>query len=153
MKAKPWWSDGIEFLCQPDCGKCCEEPNGMVFLAESDIIRLANHFDLTTSEYLRQHCKRSIDGRFILASNVETQFCQYYNENKQCDVYVSRPSQCQAFPFWQENLATKKHWKQVVNACPGLQSEDGILIDGNAIRLHMNADRIASVGIRHWSSE
>ena len=83
--------------------------------------------------------------------DVETQFCQYYNENKQCEVYVARPSQCQSFPFWQENLATKKHWKRVVNECPGLQSEDGILIDGNTIRLHMNADRIASIGIRHWS--
>ena len=29
MKAKPWWKDGIEFLCQPDCGKCEGNTNGL----------------------------------------------------------------------------------------------------------------------------
>ena len=31
-----WWANGVHFQCQPDCGRCCDEPGGIVYLAPTD---------------------------------------------------------------------------------------------------------------------
>jgi hypothetical protein len=38
----------------------------------------------------------------------------------------------------------------VKSTCPGLTSEDAILIKGEEIRLHINADRQSTQGFRVW---
>ena len=32
MRRTPWWNGGVNFACQPDCGACCDQPGGVVFL-------------------------------------------------------------------------------------------------------------------------
>jgi hypothetical protein len=47
-------------------------------------------------------------------------------------------------------LATERSWKEVKEECPGLTAEDAIVIDGEAIRIHVFADRESTKGFRNW---
>ena len=36
-----WWEAGIRFTCLPNCGRCCDEPDGLVYLTKVDARRIA----------------------------------------------------------------------------------------------------------------
>ena len=105
--------DGVRFSCQSNCGKCCDEPGGIVYLSPDDARRLADHAGLSVAAWLERDTRQTYDGRFILKSREEDGVCIHLNEHQQCDVYDVRPSQCKAFPWWGENLATASAWKNV----------------------------------------
>ena len=145
-----WWAEGVRFTCQPDCGRCCDEPGGIVYLSRNDVERLAQHANLTVPEYLKKDCTTTLDGRYVLRSNQSDGICIYLDENKQCTIYEVRSQQCKAFPWWAENLRRQRSWKQVKASCPGLTAEDAILIRGEEIQIHVNADRQSTQGFRVW---
>ncbi|NCG42122.1 MAG: hypothetical protein GWO84_01070 [Euryarchaeota archaeon] len=147
---KPWWMDGVPFKCQSNCGRCCDEPGGIVYLSEKDALRISEHHGMDVESWLERDCKQTIDGRYILQSRAEDEICINLDENKQCTIYKVRPQQCAAFPWWGENLATERSWNRVVEECPGLTAEDVILIDGNSIRIQIFSDRESSRGFRQW---
>ena len=37
-----------------------------------------------------------------------------------CTVHQSRPTQCQTWPFWPENLKSRRTWKQAARECEGI---------------------------------
>ena len=47
-------------------------------------------------------------------------------------------------------LDTDRAWKQTVSSCPGLESEEAFIIDGNTIRNKIIDDRDAFRGFRYW---
>lgn len=145
-----WWMDGVAFQCQPNCGKCCDQPGGYVYLAREDAERLAAHAQLSVDAWLERDARRTFDGRFVLKNKEETDICIHFNEQRQCDVYEVRPQQCRAFPWWPENLVTQGKWQKTKRSCPGIEAEDALIIDGQTIRFHLLADRIASQGFREW---
>ncbi len=57
FKKNNWWSSGINFSCQPNCGKCCDEPDGIVYLSMSDIKRLAEFHKMNLQEWVNRDCK------------------------------------------------------------------------------------------------
>ena len=60
-----WWADGVHFSCQPDCGRCCDEPGGIVYLSRADAQRLAEHAGLGVKEFLKRDCTTTLDGRYV----------------------------------------------------------------------------------------
>ena len=147
---RPWWMDGVPFACQADCGRCCDEPGGIVYLRPEDAQKLANHHNLGVKDWLERDCRQTLDGRYILNSDQYTDVCIYLDENKKCTVYQSRPAQCKSYPFWAENVRSDRSWKRTVKECPGLGAEDMIIIDGNTIRTKIIEDRDATRGFREW---
>ena len=145
-----WWADGVSFQCQPDCGRCCDQPGGIVYLAPTDAEKLAEHAGMDVEAWLRRDCTKTLDGRYILRSRQGDGICIYLNEKKQCNVYQVRPQQCKAFPWWSENLRSKRSWNKVKESCPGLTADDAIIISGEEIRLHVQADRQSTSGFRIW---
>lgn len=145
-----WWADGVSFQCQPDCGRCCDQPGGIVYLAPTDAEKLAEHAGMDVEAWLRRDCTKTLDGRYILRSRQGDGICIYLNEKKQCNVYQVRPQQCKAFPWWSENLRSKRSWNKVKESCPGLTADDAIIISGEEIRLHVQADRQSTRGFRVW---
>ncbi len=145
-----WWADGVSFQCQPDCGRCCDQPGGIVYLAPTDAEKLAEHAGMDVEAWLRRDCTKTLDGRYILRSRQGDGICIYLNEKKQCNVYQVRPQQCKAFPWWSENLRSKRSWNKVKESCPGLTADDAIIISGEEIRLHVQADRQSTRGFRIW---
>ena len=149
MKA-PWWMEGVHFACQPNCGRCCDQPGGIVYLSPDDAQRLADHAGLPVEAWLDRDTRQTLDGRFVLKSRDSDGVCIHLNERHQCSIYAVRPQQCRAFPWWGENLATPGAWKATKASCPGIDAEDALLVDGQTIRLHVFADRTSTKGFREW---
>jgi len=146
----PWWMEGVPFSCQSECGKCCDEPGGIVFLSTNDAQRIAGHFEMEVLDWLERDCRKTLDGRYILNSRNSDDVCIYLDESKQCQIYQVRPQQCAAFPWWSENLSSQRAWNEVKKTCPGLTADDAIVIDGNAIRIQIFSDRQATKGFYKW---
>ena len=142
--------EGVAFSCQDNCGRCCDEPGGIVYLSITDAERIAQAHDMDVESWLERDCRQTLDGRYILKSRPVDDVCIYLDEKKQCSIYSVRPQQCAAFPWWSENLATDRAWKETKESCPGLTAEDAIVIDGQNIRIHMFADRESTKGFRSW---
>lgn len=149
MKAA-WWMAGVPFSCQPDCGRCCDEPGGIVYLSISDAERIAAHHELAVEEWLERDCRQTLDGRYVLKSRQSDDVCIFLDGEKRCSIYQVRPQQCAAFPWWSENLATDRAWNEVKATCPGVTAEDAITVEGETIRIHVFADRESSKGFRSW---
>jgi Fe-S-cluster containining protein len=145
--------EGVAFRCQPNCGRCCDQPGGIVYLSPDDAERLAGHAGLDVEAWLERHTRKTFDGRYVLKSREEDGVCIHLNEQKQCSIYEVRPQQCKAFPWWGENLATPAAWGTTKTACPGIDAEDAIVVDGQTIRLHVFADRTSTKGFRTWPVE
>lgn len=141
---------GVRFACQASCGRCCDEPGGIVYLSPDDASRLAEHAGLSVEAWLERDTRQTFDGRYVLKSRESDGVCIHLNEQKQCDIYEVRPQQCKAFPWWGENLATPSAWEKTKSSCPGIDAEDAILVDGQTIRLNVFSDRTSTKGFREW---
>ncbi len=148
MRRTPWWSSGVRFSCQPDCGACCDQPGGVVFLSRHDIHRLAKRHGLSDEAFVARDCTTSQNGRLVLNSREEDGICIYLDGTKRCGVYADRPQQCAAFPWWSENLVNRRTWSKVKATCPGIDASEAFLIDGSTILRHVNADLEAGQGVR-----
>ena len=146
----PWWMSGVKFSCQSGCGKCCDQPGGIVYLSIKDAERISKHSGLSVDDWLERDARKTYDGRFVLKSREEDGICIHLNENQQCSIYEVRPQQCKAFPWWGENLASDRSWSQVKELCPGIDAEDALVVEGNIIRLHVFSDRESTKGFREW---
>ncbi len=58
--------DGVHFSCQANCGRCCDQPGGIVYLSPDDARRLADHAQLTVPDWLERDAEQTYDGRFVL---------------------------------------------------------------------------------------
>jgi len=147
-KKEIWWESGVKFTCLPNCGKCCNEPNGIVFLSLKDMTRLAAFQKLPLSEWIKRDCRKTIDGRYVLKSKPEDLICIYLDDNLNCTVYDSKPDQCSAFPWWDENLANETSWDKTKKMCPGIEHPDALVIDKETIQFWVEADKISEKGVR-----
>ena len=151
VNKQPWYSHGVRFECQPECGKCCDQPGGVVFLAPHDAKRLAEHHQMSVDDWLDRDCRRSHNGRYVLRSRPGDAVCIYLNEDKTCQVYESKPDQCSAFPWWNENMVSNRSWHKTVQLCPGLRQPDSPVIPLPVIQGHLDKDKVAEKGFRNWS--
>ncbi|MEC7228833.1 MAG: hypothetical protein VXV95_02145, partial [Candidatus Thermoplasmatota archaeon] len=65
---RPWWMSGVKFSCQSGCGKCCDEPGGIVYLSKRDAQRISISLNLSVTDWLERDCQQTLDGRYILKS-------------------------------------------------------------------------------------
>ena len=147
---KEWWSKGVNFTCLPNCGRCCNEPGGIVYLSPFDVTRLSANFEMNIIDWLDRDCEKSLDGRYILKSKESDQICIYLNSDLKCDVYGVKPTQCSAFPWWGENLKTERSWRKTMDLCPGIEHTESLIINGDEILMWIEADKNASIGFRRW---
>ena len=106
----------FRFQCQPGCTACCTQ-SGDVYLTDDDVDRIARYLKLTPEEFRTRHCETD-DGDLRLAGPSEKP-CQFVEEGG-CSIYEVRPLQCRTFPFWPENVRSKRAWKNLCPHCPGI---------------------------------
>ena len=58
MKAA-WWMGGVPFACQPNCGRCCDQPGGIVYLSIRDAERIASHHEMEVEAWLERDCRKT----------------------------------------------------------------------------------------------
>tara|TARA_B100000287_G_scaffold404136_1_gene426539 strand:- start:1494 stop:1967 length:474 start_codon:yes stop_codon:yes gene_type:complete len=148
FKKTPWWESGIKFTCLPNCGKCCNEPNGIVYLSLKDMTRLAAFQNMQLSDWIKRDCRKTLDGRYVLKSKPENLICIYLDDDLKCNVYDSKPDQCSAFPWWNENLVNEKAWEKTKQICPGIEHPEALIIDNKTIKFWIEADKISEKGVR-----
>lgn len=122
---KNWFDQGVKFKCT-GCGKCCTGEPGYVWLKEEDIKGIAAHLNLDRATFLRKHT-RSTHGRISLNEHPRTYDCEFFRDSK-CLIYKARPMQCRTFPFWEENLISKRAFLSVGDRCEGINHKDAPMI-------------------------
>ncbi len=120
-----WYDQGVRFKCT-GCGKCCTGEPGYVWLTEEDIKVIATHLNLDRATFIRKHT-RSTHGRLSLNEHPKTYDCEFFRDKK-CLIYKARPLQCRTFPFWGENLISKRAFLEVGGRCEGIDHKEAPLI-------------------------
>lgn len=116
----PWYEDGLNFTCAPDCGGCCTDHGEytFVYLAAKDERAIARFLELDR-ETFRQRYTTLDEGHRVL--RMDSPDCPFLDK-KRCSIYPVRPRQCRTFPFWEENLSSPRTWKKLAKFCPGIDS-------------------------------
>ena len=124
--AFPWYSKGLPFSCT-QCGKCCTGAPGYVWTTEEEIAQMAEFLKFSVQEFKKRYIRR-IGQRLALVERkaADTHSCIFYH-NKQCQVYSTRPFQCRAYPFWQENVLSEESWKLAAQECEGIHSDAPVI--------------------------
>ena len=90
----------IKYDCSQCPGYCCSYPR--IEVKDSDIERLAKHFDLDFDQAKRKFTKLYEPGERILKHKKETVYatiCSFFDQvERRCTVYKARPEVCRAYP-------------------------------------------------------
>ena len=111
--------EGIRFECQGS-SNCCvsRESYGYVYLSNKDILRLSKFTKLKYDDFIKLYCDKT-DGFTHFKEKKKKSKCIFLDKKK-CSVYEARPIQCRTWPFWKENMNTKKWNKEISKFCPGI---------------------------------
>ncbi len=112
----PWYRDGLAFECTK-CGACCTGAPGYVWVDADEIARIAEFRGESVAQFSKKFVRR-VGNRFSLIERPGGD-CTFWEKGKGCTVYPARPTQCQTWPFWSENIETREEWDHVVSICPG----------------------------------
>ena len=112
------YAEGVRFACQ-GCGKCCQSRGkyGYVYVSLPERRRLARHLRIPVRSFTRRYCEKT-DGFFHLRS--QGRDCVFL-EGTRCRVHRARPEQCATWPFWPENLRSRRTWRQAASECEGIE--------------------------------
>lgn len=112
-----WYDEGLPFACT-GCGKCCTGFPGAVWINDAEIEALANLLNLSIDEFLKKYT-RLVDGERSLIEDPINFDCVFLKDNR-CQVYEARPTQCRTYPWWTQNLKSKKDWHEAAKFCEGI---------------------------------
>ncbi len=134
---EPWYAGGLDFTCT-QCGNCCGGAPGYVWVSREDVVRIAAFLKITPEEMVERNC-RKVGGRWSLNEGKgpgSDYDCVFLREEKvdtktasgdaialarrYCSVYSVRPLQCRTWPFWRENLTSRKVWDHSAKRCHGM---------------------------------
>ena len=129
----------IKFKCQGS-SNCCVSRGmyGYVYLSSKDTDVLSKFFLLSTKNFIKKHCSYT-DGFLHLIEKKGRKNCQFL-KNKRCTVYSARPTQCRTWPFWSENMNSKKWNSEIMSFCPGIGK--GQIISQKIIKKRIKKDLI-----------
>ncbi len=142
---REWYADGLQFTCT-QCGNCCTGPPGYVRFTEEEGAAIARQLGLEEDVFYKQYAHK-VDGHWSLT---ETQTKHGYDcifldresvpDKAICSLYESRPGQCRTWPFWPENLESRKDWEEARSQtpCPGMNT--GSLVPIEAIRIQRDGN-------------
>lgn len=142
--ANEWFAKGLRFACT-QCGNCCSGPPGTVAFTAGEARQMAAKLGVSKATFYERYA-RTVDGRWSLRER-RTEHgldCVFLDREQVpgkaiCRVYEARPTQCRTWPFWPENLRSKRAWDDVkrVTPCPGMN--EGRLVRVEAIRIDRDA--------------
>lgn len=115
---KTWYEKGLFFKCK-NCGKCCYGFPGYVWISEKDIENISKFLKISKFLFLQKYT-RKIGEKISLKELKGPNFECIFLKDKKCQIYSVRPYQCKSYPFWRENLKSKKHFEEyVLKNCKG----------------------------------
>ena len=134
---KEFFKKGINFICQGSSNCCVSRGSyGYVYLSKKDLINIAKYLNVSINLFKKKHCEYS-DGYLHLKEININGNCQFLKKKK-CSIYTARPMQCRTWPFWKENMNTKKWNEELLDFCPGIGK--GKLISASMIQKKINRE-------------
>jgi len=130
------------------CGNCCTGPEGVVWFTEAEGRAMAERLGLDEATFRRRYARRVDDGWSLQERVVEIDGrplndCVFLDRETipgkaVCGVYEDRPTQCRTWPFWPENLTSRRVWEAAKRRapCPGM--DHGALVPVERIRILRN---------------
>ncbi len=96
------------------CANCCK--NYSPRFKTPDIKRIARHLRMKESVFIETYLKVDEEGDFVTRSAP----CPFLGEDNYCSIYEQRPSDCQRFPYTDEDVFIKRQALTLKNAsfCP-----------------------------------
>jgi uncharacterized protein len=88
-----------------------------VWVSPEEIEALARYRGQTVEEFSVKFV-RQVGHRFSLIERPGGD-CIFWDKSAGCTVYPARPTQCQTWPFWPENVELPEDWEHVRSVCPG----------------------------------
>lgn len=122
---KPWYQEGLKFKCT-GCGQCCTGFPGHVWVTPKEIDAIAKTLGISSEEVVAKYARR-IGNRISLRELPKTYDCIFL-KGKQCSIYGARPKQCRTFPWWPENLPSRKEWEELAKHCEGVNHVDAPVV-------------------------
>lgn len=138
--ATEWYADGLRFECT-QCGNCCTGPAGYVWFTPEEGRAMAGALGIDLNVFLKRYA-RTVGGHDSLREykTDHGHDCVFLDRTSRpgkaiCSIYKTRPKQCRTWPFWPENLKSKRAWQIVkrTTPCPGIGQ--GRVIPIEAIRI------------------
>lgn len=131
-----WYKDGLKFKCT-GCGKCCTGGPGTVWVDDDEVKEIADTLGCPENVF-KTNFTRIVDGERSL-NEKKNYDCIFLKDNK-CQIYKVRPKQCRTYPWWPENIKTKKDWKALKKECEGVEHPDGEIIPLSEIEKNLNLE-------------
>jgi Fe-S-cluster containining protein len=124
---REWFEEGLAFSCT-QCGNCCTGPPGAVWFTDEEELAMAAALSLDLETFRDRYVRRLGRSRSLVER--ETDFghdCVFLDRESQpgkavCSIYKARPRQCRTWPWWPENLASRRAWEATRRRtpCPGM---------------------------------
>ncbi len=96
------------------CANCCK--NYSPRFKTPDIKRISKHLKMKEGDFIETYLTLDSDGDYVVQSTP----CPFLGENNFCTIYDQRPSDCQRFPYTDEDVLLKRPANTLKNAsfCP-----------------------------------
>ncbi len=97
-----------------DCAACCK--NYSPRFKTPDIKRISKHLKMKESVFIDTYLRLDEDGDYVVKSKP----CPFLDSNNYCSIYDVRPSDCERFPYTDEDVLLKRPNITLKNAtfCP-----------------------------------
>ena len=133
------YTKGIRFKCQGSSNCCVSRGEfGFVYLSNKDVERLCLFTNLEKNDFIKIYCDKT-NGFTHLKEKFKNGNCVFLKDKK-CSIYKARPTQCRTWPFWSENINTKKWNDEISKLCPGIGK--GKIISKKKIKKIINNDDV-----------
>ena len=96
------------------CANCCK--NYSPRFKTPDIKRISKHLKMRESDFIETYLKIDEDGDFVVKSTP----CPFLGSDNFCGIYQQRPSDCQRFPYTDEDVFIRRQQLTLKNSsfCP-----------------------------------
>ncbi len=114
---EPWYLEGIRFECRR-CHACCRARGEYVFvyIEDDEVAPIAKALGISPQKFLEEFCATHEEERVL---RFETELCPLH-DGEGCRAHPFKPVQCRTWPFWPENLESRRAWEEkVASFCPG----------------------------------
>jgi Fe-S-cluster containining protein len=97
-----------------ECANCCK--NYSPRFKTPDIKRIARHLRMKEGEFIETYLYLDEDGDYVVKSKP----CPFLGEDNYCRIYDVRPSDCERFPYTDEDVIIKRQAITLKNSsfCP-----------------------------------
>lgn len=99
-----------------ECGNCCKGYSPR--FKTPDIKRIAKHLKMKDGDLINQYLRVDEDGDYVMRSTP----CAFLGDDNYCSIYDVRPSDCERFPYTDEDVLIKRQNITLKNSsfCPAV---------------------------------